>query len=328
MTQKISAKDNRIKWFGHVSKEIKKDSIVPWRIPHSERHYYHPELVKRASMPAGVRLYFLSNTSSIKVLFNQAPERSPIDLVIDGDFVSSSATQNTTISNFNNLGKNIKEIELWLPQFGDFMLTGIEIDEDAELLSGDGPHLPKWITYGSSITQCRHAKSPTKTWPAIVSMEREYDLRCLGFGGQCHLDPMIAILIRDSDADLISLCLGINIYGANSLNKRTFYTGILVFIEIIREKHKKTPIFLISPIYSPTRETNLNAVGFNLQQMRKDIFNAANTFNVNGDKNISYINGLNLISKSDVDYLPDGLHPNNSGYEIMANNILRYLPNI
>lgn len=327
MPQLIPATDPRFKWSGTISTEVSKGSVKPWRINHEEKALFAEELVTRAAMPAGVRLSFRSNTTSITGSCNAFEERSNIDLVVNGKLVGSEPTDGLTSFSFDNLGSDLKNIEIWMPQFGEIRLESLEFDDDAETLEPSETTAKKWITYGSSITHCRTADSPTKTWPAIVARTRDYDLTCLGFGGQCHLDPMIARQIRDREADLISLCLGINVYGG-TLNQRTFYAGILGFIQIVREKHPTTPIVLMSPIYAVDWETELNAVGFSVRHLRDEVKRAYDTLKAHGDENISYINGLDIFGSDNAHLLPDDLHPNNEGYGIMADNLLALLPKI
>ena len=100
------------------------------------------------------------------------------------------------------------------------------------------------------------------------------DLTCLGYGGNCHLEPMIARMIRELPADFLSMKVGINIYGSDSLNVRTFQSAIIGFVKIVREKHPDTPFVVISPIFSPPRETTPNAVGFTLEDMRQEVAEA------------------------------------------------------
>jgi hypothetical protein len=328
MRQSIAADDSRLTWMGAISTESTNDGVMPWRIPHGERTLYAEDLVMRAAMPAGVRVTFQSNTSSIEGTCDSVEERNRIDLVVDGELAGSVETENQTSFRFGNLGSETKNIELWLPQFGEFTLGGLEIDDNAVLSASALSTAPKWITYGSSITHCRAADSPTQTWPAIVSRTRGYDLTCLGYGGQCHLDPMIARVIRDREADVISLCVGINIYGGSSLNERTFGPGILGFVQIIREKHPTTPIALMSPIYFHKREDDPNEVGFTLIRMREIVKSSVDILQVNGDQNITYINGLDIFDSDNAPRLPDDLHPDNEGYAIMAQNILKYLPTL
>jgi len=328
MPQHIAANDPRLTWSGAISTEVSNEWVMPWRINHQERELYDSELTLRAAMAAGVRVTFHSDTTAIEGTCNLFEERGQIDLVVDEKLVGSVNLANQSSFRFENLSAGNKNIELWLPQFGETRLSGIGIDVEAEISATPESSAKKWITYGSSISQCSAADSPTKTWPAIVARTRGYDLTCLGLGGQCHLDPMIARVIRDSEADLISMCLGINIYGSVSLNQRTFYPGILGFIQIVREKHPTTPIVLISPIYSPGRETELNDVGFSLQHMRYEVKRAYETTKAHGEENISYINGLDVFGSDKAHLLPDDLHPNNEGYRIMADNLLGLLPKI
>lgn len=328
MPYSISPDDPRFLWSGEISAETTDKWVMPWRIPHSEKDLYAQELVERAAMPAGVRLSFKSDTSWIEGFSDSFPERSPIDLLVNGQFVGSAETENRTSFRFDNLGSAAKDFELWLPQFGEFRFGGLDVDDDAWVATEDAPNQPEWITYGSSITHCRLANSPALTWPSIVARTRGYDLTCLGFGGQCHLDPMMARVIRDRPADLISMCLGINIYGGASLSPRTFGPGIIGFVKIVREKHPTTPIALTSPIYSPGREHTPNLVDFTLVQMRGEVANAVEKLRASGDENIHYINGLEVFSAEHAHLLPDDLHPNNEGIAVMAKNFLKLLPTV
>lgn len=181
---------------------------------------------------------------------------------------------------------------------------------------------PRWVTYGSSITQARTAESPTQTWPAIVARERGLNLTCLGYGGQCHLEPMIARMMRDLPADFLSMCVGINVYGQGSLSPRTFRPAIIGFVQVLRERHPETPLAVMSPICSPPREATPNAVGFTLSAMREEVAAAVEALRASGDHNITYVNGLDIFGPDLAHLLPDQLHPNAEGYKIMGRNFL------
>ena len=328
MPQHIAPTDPRLSWQGAISTELADDWVMPWRIPHVERNLFAEELVEMAAMPAGVRINFQSNTSFVEGFCDSFPERSQVDLLIDGEFAGSITTEDKTSFRFDDLGSASKTIDLWLPQVGEFRFKGMNIDESAELSEATTNPSPGWITYGSSITHCGEADSPSTTWPAIVARTRGYDLTCLGFGGQCHLDSLMARVIRDREADLISLCLGINIYGGESLSPRTFGPGIVGFVKIVREKHPTTPIALLSPIFSPGREDTENAVGFTLRLMRKQVAVAVEKLRASDDENIHYIDGLNVLGPESAHLLPDDLHPDNEGYGVMAKNLLGLLPTV
>jgi len=278
------------------------------------------------AMGAGVRLAFVSNTRTVAGTFFPVAEMSPLDLCCDGELIATLPLDGRDTFRFDNLPAGEKVIELWLPQFGEFRLRSLQIDEGASLTESTD-NRPRWITYGSSITQCRTAASPTQTWPAIVARSCGFNLTCLGFGGQCHLEPMLARLIRDLPADYLSMCVGINIYGANSLSPRTFRSAIIGFVQIVREKHPDTPYAVISPIYSPPRETTLNAVDFTLQAMREEVAAAVDALQAAGDRHLHYVNGLDIFSAEYTHLLPDELHPDAEGYRIMGRNFTRQVAN-
>ena len=48
---------------------------------------------------------------------------------------------------------------------------------------------PKWVTYGSSITHCRTAESPSQTWPGVAARQSGLNLTCLGYGAVATWNP-------------------------------------------------------------------------------------------------------------------------------------------
>lgn len=320
----IQHHDDRLSWHGQISLERTEQYTRPWRIPFEQRHLFFPDLVERASTPAGVRIAFHSDTRNLKgrVLPYVEDRAWQADLYADGQLLATADLLHKTEFTFSSLPAGEKWLELWLPQRADFALEQLEIDDGATLRPHED-HRPRWMTYGSSITHCGEAASPSFTWPGVVARGRDLNLTCLGYGGQCHLDPMVARFMRDRPADYISLKLGINIYGAASRNLRTFGPSILGFVQILREKHRTTPIALISPIYSFDRETTPNAVGMTLTDYRNEVRKAADILREHGDKNIVYIDGLDLFNADLGHLMPDKLHPDAAGYKAMGENFLK-----
>lgn len=128
--------------------------------------------------------------------------------------------------------------------------------------------------------------------------------------------------MRDLTADFFSICAGVNIYGSSSLNSRSFSSALIGFTRILREKHPETPLALISPIYARERETRPNNVGWTLQDYRAAVQETAHLLKQHGDRNIHYVDGLDLFDQSLDRLLPDGVHPDAEGYRRMAANFL------
>jgi GDSL-like Lipase/Acylhydrolase family len=264
-----------------------------------------------------VRLTFRTDSRTIAGRIEAQENAKPVDLVIGGKLAASADLAGKDRFRFENLAAGIKAVELWLPQVGRFRLAELELDTDATLKPLEDSR-KRWITYGSSITHCGGADSPTQTWPAIVARTRGLNLTSLGFGGNCHLDPMVARLIRDLPADYLSMKVGINIYYEASLSPRTFRGAVSGTVKIIRERHPQEPFVVCSPIFSPSRETAPNAVGFTLQQMRDEIRAAVDALRDLGDGHLHYVDGLTLLGPSSAHLLPDGLHPSPDGYRQMG----------
>jgi len=317
----VSHHDPRLSWHGHISLECTDDYTRPWRIPFARRALFATELAARAATPAGVRLAFRSTTGRVAGRIVPVEDNQLLDLCVDGQWLGSVDLAGKETFVFENLSEAEKVVELWLPQRGDFALRELEIDDHASLQPASDDR-PRWMTYGSSITHCGSAASPTRTWPAIVARERGLNLTCLGYGGQCHLDVQVARFMRDRPAEFISICAGINIYGGGTLNARTFEPALIGFVEILREKHPETPILLISPIVSPPRESKPNAVGWTLAEYRAAVASAAKTLQESGDAHLQYLDGLALFDKDLAHLMPDQLHPDAEGTEALAANFL------
>ena len=321
---RISPTDPRLAWPGAISLHRTEAWVQPWRLPFDDLALFPPDALReRAAMPAGVRLAFRTDSPFVAGEVEPRAESSPIDCVCDGVVVGSVELADRSAFRFDGLPAGTKTLELWLPQFGEFRLRGLEVADGASFEAAPDDPRPRWVTYGSSITQCRTAASPTQTWPAIVARQQGLNLTCLGYGGQCHLDPLVARMIRNLDADYLSVCAGINIYGAASLGPRAFGPALIGTIATIRERHRETPFAVVSPIYSPPRETTPNAVGFTLQGMRVEVAAVVDALRARGDFKLHYVDGLDVFGPELAERLPDELHPDAEGYRIMGANFVR-----
>ena len=306
---------------GAISLEKIGDFIKPWRINYKDKDFFTPDVLNgHTEVPAGVRIVFGTNSSKIKIEFAPSKEELAFDVVIDHVLMKTIVVNSGDTSIIiDNLAARNKKVEIYLSQCEQVLLKYVSIEENADWEINNSTR-KKLLTYGSSITQCHAAKSPSQTWPAITANELDLDLICLGFSGQCQYEPMVARTIRDTPVDFISLCAGINMYGGECYNHRTFQAVIIGFIKIIREKQPAVPIVLSSPIYGSFREETPNLVGFTLVEMRQQIKEIVDIFNRNGDNEIHYVNGLDILSEEQMNLLPDGLHPDAEGYKLMGEN--------
>lgn len=318
-------------WFrGAVSLEVVDGAIKPWRIPYAERELYPPkdQVPARAERAAGVRLCFETDSPFLEcaLVLEQTEDPVRLDLTCEGEILRTAEIKPDAESvRYEDLSGERRRYEIWLPQFAVLRVRGISISEGAVLEAVAPENDPVWLTYGSSITHCRAAASPARTWPGVAARAHGLNLTCLGYGGSCHLDPMVGRMIRDSRADLITLKLGINVYGGGTLNLRTFQPAVIGLVKLIREKHPDVPIGLITPIFSPPREEIKNNVDMTLEDYRREVREAFARLRAHGDNQLFLFEGTDLLGPDDAHLLPDELHPNPEGYELMGHRAAEFI---
>jgi lysophospholipase L1-like esterase len=313
--------------------------VRAFRLPVADLDLHHPALVFMAACGSGVRLRFRTDATRIvlSVEHRFAPgfvTPPPVyDLTVDGSLaarVPAPGAEEDVV--FADLAPGDKVVELWLPMFPGVRLRRLEIDDGASAEPA-ADERPRWIVYGSSITHCMEAHGPSQTWPATAARLLDVHLTSLGFAGQAHLDPLVARTIARLPADRITLKLGINVHNGATLRERTFAPMVHGFLETIRDAKPTTPITVISPILSPSREDDAvtertlvdgttTKIGgeLTLRQMRTLLEGVVDLRRQRGDEHLDYVDGIELfgVDPTDVDLLPDGLHPNGDGYELIG----------
>jgi hypothetical protein len=126
------------------------------------------------------------------------------------------------------------------------------------------------------------------------------------------------------------------------MRERAFKPALHNLLDTIREKKPTAPIFVVSPILCPTAETSpgptlrkgttfvavprteeLSVGALCLERVRAILEEAVALRTAQGDRNLHYVNGLELFGNSDLADLPDGLHPNAAGLKRMGERFAR-----
>lgn len=318
--------------FGAVSVEKTDLGLKPWRIPFKELPLFESNpncqfepMRQVIADTSGVRLELKTDATQLglKTNVNETNADMLFDLTIDNQLIQTVALApgNNKVF-FDNIPAGDKELHIWLSARHSVTLVNLSVNDDAYVEPVDDKRF-KWITHGSSITHCIGATSPARTWPAIAARERDFNLTSLGFGAGCHLDQHVARIIRDAEADFISLKIGINIIIVGSLGWRTFKPAVMSFIRTIREKHKTTPIAILSPIIAPDFENTKNCVNMTLQEMRSELQSAVKCYKqVYQDDNLHFFDGIKLLPEDKIDNIEGFIHPVRHEYEIMGHNFV------
>lgn len=349
--------------------------LSPRRLPAWTRPQVPQLMDVIVRMPSGVRLRFATNSRRVGVSFHatnlvtQPQERRAITFNLEtSGTVTKAVSQLGNVIQldrskpgefdlvrgdadtlwFGDLPTGDKTCELWLPHNAFMELRTLHLDASARLAAPAVDARPRWLHYGSSISHCMEADEPAYTWPAVAARIAGANLQSLGFGGQCHLDGFVARTIRDSDADVISLKVGINVINMDSMRERVFVSALHAFLDTIREGKPNTPIIVVSPIFCPSAERapgptvpnehgkfvtvpgndSLREGCLTLERVRELISRLVAARSEAGDTQLSYLDGLGLFGASDAQDLPDDLHPNAAGYVRMGERFAPVLSSV
>lgn len=324
-----------------------------------------PALPVVAAMPSGARLSFVTDATEVEIhaqLITTKMGDKPVMPVVfeataDGEPVASAAAVDYHLIHTPDITKpdvvivpgrparvlldglpaGRKHLEVWLPQNAGIEIRSLAVNADAVVLPPPPDTRRRWVHYGSSISHCMEAEHPLGVWPVVAARAAGVDVRNLGLGGQCHLDQFVARIIRDSDADLVSMKVGINVVNLDSMRDRAFLPAFHGFVDTVREGKPDVPLLVVSPIYCPGHEDGpgpsmraesgvysrerpgfLSTGALTLRRIRELLAGAVEARRGAGDANIHYLDGLSLFGPDDAGDLPDLLHPNREGYARMG----------
>lgn len=343
--------------------------VRPHRLPSWVRQQFpENQLLSMEVQPAGARLRLRTTASRIELVIHPAyvayqgveRPRGVLDVYVDGtlrqreqltggdgvvvDLQTGQMTAETGPSHVlsvSGLEPQTKSVEIWLPHNEGVELVELRSDQPVE---AEATTRPRWIHHGSSISQGSNATAPSETWPAIVARQADLDLVNLGFGGSSFVDPFMARLIRDTEADIISLKFGINIVNLDGMRRRVFVPALHGFLDTIRDGHPDTPILLMSPLYCgihedtpgpgnfdpstfTTGQARFMAMGtpgdtalgrLTLQVVREAMREVVE--NRSDDPHLLYLEGTDLYGEADADALPltDNLHPSPEAHQLIG----------
>lgn len=329
-----------------------------------------PALPVVASMPSGARLSFISDATEVvieaQLITTKMGDRPVMPVVFeataDGRPVASAAATEYHLIHTPDITKpdvvivpgrtarvvldglpvGRKHLEVWLPQNAGIEFRALAVSAGAVVLPPPVDTRRRWVHYGSSISHCMEAEHPLGVWPVVAARAAGVDVRNLGLGGQCHLDQFVARIIRDSDADLVSMKVGINVVNLDSMRDRAFLPAFHGFVDTVREGKPDVPLLVVSPIHCPGHEDGpgpsmraesgvysrerpgfLSVGALTLRRIRELLAAAVAARRDAGDTNIHYLDGLSLFGPDDAGDLPDLLHPNREGYARMGDRFHR-----
>lgn len=317
---------NGLPWFNEDKPALR-------RLPARLKDTFRAPVWSLAQSPSGGRIRFKTDSKIIGVVA-QSPNNSSmhhmtiigqsgLDLYANGEYIGSAWPDKTnSIVKEWSVGqeRKMRDITIYLPLYKGITVKEIVLEKDAKTEAPGAFAVPRPVVYyGSSITQGGCASNPGTSCQAYVSRWLNVDFVNLGFSGNGLGEPAVAQAISEIDAS----CFVLDYWG--NPKPDVYKQTMPGFVDILRKKYPTTPILVCSPYYTTTETVGGGNDSVAKRQIASEFVAARRN---GGDKNIYYINGLEMLSREQADGLVDGGHANSLGFYFNAKGLEPYLRDV
>jgi hypothetical protein len=321
---------NGLPWFQANGNEF-------WRLPAASKASFRPPVWSLAQSPSGGRIRLRTNSTALAVRLEYPSPPNMANMHAFGqtgvDLYDGGAYRGTAVADkdarpgkiyehvyFRARPREWHEVTLYLSLYKPVKVLSIGVDNEARLEKAARFALPKPVVfYGTSITQGGCASRSGMSYQAILGRLLNIDFVNLGFSGNGKGEPEVAAAVGQIDAACFVLDFAGNNVTVASL--REVYTP---FVDHLRKAHPATPIVAVTPIYSAREASG----GTEHDGMREHIRQVVSARIGAGDRNLQLVEGTDLLGPSRGDGLVDGSHPNDLGFQWMAEGLAPRLRSI
>ncbi len=282
---------------------------------------------------AGLAVLFKTNSSVISVLsdfgymnmavntMGQALRGYDLYIKKDGEWLyaetagQSVGKEEENLVILKDMDKSMKECMLYLPIYSELYSVKIGVEEGATIEALESPFRHRIAIFGSSYT---HGISTTRagmSYPMQLMRMTGLQFLSLGMSGNCKMQPYIADVLCDVEADAFVFDSFSN-PDAKMIQERLF-----PFIEKLQAAHPGKPLIFQQTIYRENRNfsQSINKREAEKQAMAEKLMKEA----VKKYKDVYFIqtNATDEFHSTSA----DGIHPNDYGYTLWAESIKKPL---
>ena len=332
----VRAQDD-LRWISFPDPSLEVDG-APWfeenapdlfRLPKRLKDVVRPPVWNLATNSSGIRIRFRSDCTALGIRFENLRKsgmsnmhvfgQSGVDLYADGEYAGTAIHgKDVKVEHvyFKNASPKIREFVLYMPLYNGAKVEAVGLSKDAVIEKASPFALPKPVVYyGTSITQGGCASRGGTSYQAIASRDLNLDFVNLGFSGNGKGEKEMAEAVAEIDASCFVLD-----FMANNKSREELEEVYEPFVRIVRAKHPKTPMLLVTRIFT-TSELAIRGGRESVEGKRDVIRNTAKKLIAEGDTNILLVEGYDLLAPSESSGLVDGSHPNDLGFQLMADRL-------
>lgn len=309
-------------WFSETTPEL-------WRLPPRLKGVVRDPVWNLSLSPSGGRIRFGSDTRTLGIRLHYATHGRMHNMCTIGQmgvdlyegrhyWKSAFPTQAGDLEYvyFDGLEKRPRDFTLYLPLYHPVRVTSIGIDDDARLEPPARFAVPKPVAfYGTSITQGGCSSRGGLSYQAILCRELNLDFVNLGFSGNGRGEAEMARTFADVEASCYVCDFARNNGSAESL--REVYEP---FLGHLRVRRPDTPIVCVTPVWDSSERYDPRSRD-RIEAMRRVIREAVESRKMNHDRRITLVEGKDLLGPDDGEGLVDGVHPNDLGFQAMADGL-------
>ena len=265
-----------------------------------------------AKCSTGIRLDFHTNSKHLNL---EIESPAKFEIYVNGLF-RCFINDKTSLSMDIDIpyGRELDDarITIYFPAHRRGKLKSLELDDGAYIRPHEFDRRILFI--GDSITQGWDTMFDSLSFANKISRHFNADSVIQGVGGACFFPEYLEKLQKDFDWVVLS-------YGTNDFDKRKdfdeFYLHMSEYMAKLASMYGDKKVFVISPIWR--RISNTDA------RMRFEVYRAAISEEAKKYGFIS-VDGALLVPPVQELYT-DGLHPNDIGFSIYAENLIRIMEN-
>lgn len=280
--------------------------------------YGNDVLGHRAETTTGVRLDFYTNS---KTLSFKTASGEKFEILIDGVLRErftrgEDAFIEKSVKLTDALGKEKDELRVTLvfPSHSVGSLEYVAIDDGAYFRAPE--YKTKMLFIGDSITQGHNSKydSLSYAWRTVHYFDADAVIN--GIGGAYYMPESFDKI--DFDPDTVILAYGTN--DACKFDYAVMKEKTVGYLDLVKENYGDKNVIVISPIWR-ARDTGA-VMGEDFESKRKMVEDEAEK------RGFYVVSGLKLVPPLADLYADKYLHPNDLGFGVYAENLIKEISNI